>query len=84
MATASAARNELSDIDDIYAVTGVGICPEIPRLCGATLVRHFMQRRIRAAFDALAARESRLRNLVVRPSLARQPDLRQERGRASC
>ena len=42
------------------------------------LVRHFVQRRIRAGFGVLAARESRLRNLVVRLSPAQQPNSRQE------
>jgi hypothetical protein len=41
-------------------------------------VRHFVQRRIRAGFSVLDARESRLRNLVVRLSPAQEPNSRQE------
>ena len=67
-----------SAVEYIFIANYVRISPQSPRLCGASLERHFVQRRFCAGFDPLAARESRLPNLVVRLSLAQQPGSRQE------
>ena len=70
------ATNEVSDISCIFDLNALRILPLVPGLCANLATTVFTQRRIRATFAAIAARESRLRNLVVRASHAQMQNFR--------
>src|SRR5207245_10884417 len=74
--TASTATNWVSVLSRVFDFSALQILPLVQGLCANRAMTVFTQRRIRAAFAAIAARASRLRILVVRQSLPSKPNSR--------
>src|SRR6266853_4163098 len=74
--TTSAATNWVSVLSRVFDFSALQILPLVQGLCANRAMTVFTQRRIRAAFAAIAARASRLRILVVRRSLPGKPNSR--------
>ena len=60
----------------VFDFSALQILPPVPGLCANRAMTVFTQRRICAAFAAIAARASRSRILVVRQSLSDKPNSR--------
>ena len=60
----------MSDIALVFDLAAARILPANPALCAYQRTTVFAQRRYHAAFAAITAGESHLRNVVVRQSLA--------------
>src|SRR6266481_101361 len=73
------ATNRASDASRVFDFFALQILPLLPGLCANRAMAVLMQRRIRAAFAAIAARASRLRILVVRQSPPSKPNSRAAR-----
>ncbi len=76
---ALSATNWVSVLSRVFDFSALQILPLVQGLCANRAMTVFTQRRIRAAFAAIAARASRVRILVVRRSLPGKPN---SRGRA--
>jgi len=72
----SPATNWVSDVSRVFDFSALQILPPVPGLCANRAMTVFTQRRICAAFAAIAARASRSRILVVRQSLPGKPTSR--------
>ena len=73
---ALSATNWVSVLSGVFDFSALQILPLVQGLCANRAMTVFTQRRIRAAFAAIAARASRLRILVVRRSLPGKPNSR--------
>src|SRR5258707_2123332 len=73
---ALSATNWVSVLSRVFYFSALQFLPLVQGLCANRAMTVFTQRRIRAAFAAIAARASRLRILVVRRALPGQPNLR--------
>src|SRR5260370_22522896 len=73
---ALSATNWVSVLSRVFDFYDLQILPLVQGLCANRAMTVFTQRRIRAAFAAIAARASRLRILVVRRSLPGKPNSR--------
>jgi hypothetical protein len=69
-------RLATGDLSRVFDFSALQILPLVPGLCANRATTAFAQRRIRAAFAAIAGRASRLRILVVRQSLPGKPNSR--------